>query len=437
MATDYGAVGNGTTNDTAALAVAATAAAGATLVLPKGVYLIDSLVLPAGTTLRGEGSATLKARVAASPVVTLSANCTVNGVSIHGNSFVKTGIDTGGSADFNITGCSITNCGSAGIVVSGSGGVSVRGHISGNTIKSCDSGIQWWGGDSAVSSTVGLYDLTITGNSVETAAGGIWGSLGGRISITGNTVKNCTDVGVDVEGGTNCVITGNTVANCLNGGITLFYGAKRITITGNNVRQDSGCGPAIAFKTSTTSSQVTVSGNTLQAVAHMAIATDAHALSDSVIDGNLMEAGYPMAVRLLDCYKVNTTNNKISVNQSAPSGSGTIGLSYEGTSESLISGNQIELTVSDVSTANQGAGIYLYWRSAGYPCQKNTVTNNVVKGFLRSINDQCWGDASSWNAIQGNRVDAISRKNLTGWSGVISNNISYANPTLTVTPTSY
>ncbi len=58
VASDFGATGNGTTNDTAALknAVAAAAARGKKLYLPPGTYrLEEEIILPAGSVLQGAG----------------------------------------------------------------------------------------------------------------------------------------------------------------------------------------------------------------------------------------------------------------------------------------------------------------------------------------------------------------------------------------------
>jgi hypothetical protein len=56
---DYGAVGNGTTVDTAAFVAAIAAAAGRSVTIPAGLYLVDSLTVPYGVTLEFEGGACL------------------------------------------------------------------------------------------------------------------------------------------------------------------------------------------------------------------------------------------------------------------------------------------------------------------------------------------------------------------------------------------
>ena len=52
--------------------------------------------------------------------------------------------------------------------------------------------------------------------------GGIWGTDSENLSITGNTISDCADVGLDMEGGVNCVTSGNTVRNANNGELSWF-----------------------------------------------------------------------------------------------------------------------------------------------------------------------------------------------------------------------
>jgi hypothetical protein len=56
----WGAKGNGSTDDTAAIQAVIDAVGGGTVLLPAGTYIADGLQVDSGTTLRGEGDATLK-----------------------------------------------------------------------------------------------------------------------------------------------------------------------------------------------------------------------------------------------------------------------------------------------------------------------------------------------------------------------------------------
>lgn len=116
--------------------------------------------------------------------------------------------------------------------------------VVGNNISFYGHGIQWWGGDSnpstgqgAVSNPRWCRNLHIANNHVTDiiGGGGIWGSMGQYISITGNTIQRCGDVGIDLEGCFYATVQGNTVKDCDNGGITTFFYNRGIQIFGNVV----------------------------------------------------------------------------------------------------------------------------------------------------------------------------------------------------------
>ena len=77
---DFGAVGDGTTDDTAAIQAAVTAAAalGASTYFPVGTYIVRNILVPANSVLFGDKSATLTLKVLAvgdwSPIITLQGN---------------------------------------------------------------------------------------------------------------------------------------------------------------------------------------------------------------------------------------------------------------------------------------------------------------------------------------------------------------------------
>lgn len=113
-----------------------------------------------------------------------------------------------------------------------------------NVIRGCRHGVQWWGGDSnnarggQFANPRWARRIAITGNVVDTMMrGGIWGSMGQGITVAGNTVKDCGDVGIDFEGTWDSVASGNVVANTGKGCLSTFFNCRNVLFTGNTCTQ--------------------------------------------------------------------------------------------------------------------------------------------------------------------------------------------------------
>jgi hypothetical protein len=124
----------------------------------------------------------------------------------------------------------------------------------GNHVEAYYHGIVWWGGNSGYqqSPSAPYYDglpftntrktsqVRVVGNYVyNVQQGGIWGSMGQDTVVSGNTVIDAGDTGIDFEGDFNSVATGNTVrvtgAKACNVCISTFYTVKGVLFTGNVV----------------------------------------------------------------------------------------------------------------------------------------------------------------------------------------------------------
>lgn len=99
----FGAVGDGVTDDTAALQTAITAAAGKALYVPAGVYMHTLLTIPADTLIEGDGYATQFKKNADGVMMNLGARSELRSLYLAGNgaSFTGTGvlIDSGSLDD--------------------------------------------------------------------------------------------------------------------------------------------------------------------------------------------------------------------------------------------------------------------------------------------------------------------------------------------------
>ena len=443
----YGATGDGATDDTAALNAWATAVAGKTALLPPGTYLTSTGVsLGASTTLHAYGAA-LKGTSGTSHTLTVTTGCQVFGLEVNGNKSVKTGgscvyaatasniilrdlylhdaftkgINFASVTDYQIHGCRIADCTSQGIDLV----TSDRGRIEGNTINDCAHGIQWWGGDAAVSSTIGFQYITISGNVIRNVVGGgIWGSLGQFISVTGNVIDTCADVGIDFEGCKDSTATGNTVRNCTNAGLSVFYGSSHVVFEGNSVRQETtAMGAGFKAFTGTTNTHISVIGNDFYSAStnKEAVSTDDQGLSESLISSNnIVTTGF-RAVRLLQCHSISVMGNRISV-------ASDTGITMEGGSDSHVGNNRIITSVDNSTTASTAGGVILFWKSSTFPCQRNRVVNNFILGFVQGVRDDCWGDNASYNLIEDNGVAVITHKGDSGYFGVINNNRSPSVP---------
>jgi hypothetical protein len=113
--------------------------------------------------------------------------------------------------------------------------------VANNFISGHKEGIQWWGGDGlsadegagSLAADRKCYDGTIIGNIVYNTVGGIWGAMGTRIVVNGNTVVGCKDVCIDFESCVDSSATGNTAADAANGALTVIGLSGNITFADN------------------------------------------------------------------------------------------------------------------------------------------------------------------------------------------------------------
>lgn len=313
--------------------------------------------------------------------------------------------------------------------------------VSNNILSNYDHGIQYWGGDSAKGDTYGgVKRITIAANKVQNVVGGaIWGSEGSRIFITGNIADNCGDVCLDAEASSEVTISGNTVQNAVNGGIATFFGSTGVIISSNTVIQEATYQKPASHPNSSyaavhihggnrpsnhVTQNVQIFDNTLNvAGVSWAITTDQGALGDSTIRSNVIASSSPSSapIRILGGSNVDILTNRIS-------GAAPVGVSIEGPSRSSILNNVIAYTGASRVLDTSKGGIHIYWRSAAEPAQYNQIKGNTITGYPISINDDCWGDNSSFNVIDNNLVDTVfHRGSGAAYKGVIANNHSNSN----------
>lgn len=317
---DFGAVGDGVTNDTAAIQAALTAASA--VVFPAGVYLITSAIsVPSNRTLTGQnarvkwnassfayaftGSAVtdidfsnleFESTVAVTGSETAALRFTnVKRLNVVGCVTTNTTLlsvwtsaanygaavfdETSGSfncnTDIRVVDCDITG---AGAVAEGGGaavlmGYALRWAVSNIVMKKCSQGVMWWGGDSnpavdgaLVNNRKNKHGAVSNCVAYSIYGGAYWGSMGQNISVTGCSARDVGDVAIDFEGCSDCSASGNTVYNATNGGLTTFWYNQNVVFSGNSVVQPAAqpCARIYNAGANTENKSVTFSGNTFR-----------------------------------------------------------------------------------------------------------------------------------------------------------------------------
>ena len=256
---DFGAVGDGKTDDTAAF-VRALGKCDGELLVPAGQYRVANLKIPEGTLVRGVGVRSVLTMPPDVEAAVLPGNdCTLTDLKFVGTADDKTGPVQGGmillryvrgvSLDRLVVEDSpragvftdradhfrVSDCRFKGVAVGVSIVFSHQGIIAGNFVEDAkDHGMQFWGNWQFEQKDVS--DLVFSRNVIRNAGGGgIWGTGGVRVVMTGNTVDGAGDICLDYEWCDDSTIVGNTVRNGTNAGISLFYGCASVTIAGNSV----------------------------------------------------------------------------------------------------------------------------------------------------------------------------------------------------------
>jgi hypothetical protein len=308
---DYGAVGDGTTNDTVAFGLAITAASGNVLELPPGTYkIVSALTIPANTTITGYG-ATLDFSTAGNiTALTLGSNVKLFGfkligpgnASYNGSSIgVKCyGTDNTPSAPTYITGPTLQD-----LFVTEFAGQGVdckyndNGKISECYVSECGyTGIQLLSCNrfQVSNSYVGQITPGTSGNAYGISVSSSEGTVTADPvpvfnQIIGNIVEDVPVwTGIDTHGGNGLVVSNNVVHNCKLGikitdrdvsGVRTVA-PKNVVVSGNYIYDNEiSAGAAItvngAYPSTTTdyATNISIVGNVIQG----------HGTAGSILEG--------------------------------------------------------------------------------------------------------------------------------------------------------
>jgi len=436
---EYGATGDGITDDATAIQGALDIGA-SEVYFPVGTYVCGTMltVSTAGQKLYGPGTIKIEDGLN-NAVITLSAGCTLEGLTFDGNSANQSGgsilfLD---SADVCIEGCTFTDA--IGYAIHQvSGGVhdacdnlilrhcTFQKMVPGNTYNT--DVILSGGGDHVLVEGNSFVDgpklilmgatgytfpsARVIGNRVTNAAQvGLeaWEAPG--LVLAGNVVDTSADLGISVGWSPGASITGNTVNGAHDIGIEVYINGSDpdrsgsldgATVCGNTVRDTTGNGYGIVIGPYN-SDGIVVTGNTIEGGVHGIYLNDLGAGTGITISANSINGFSDTGV--LEASTNGNDGMVIAGNFiycTAWGGSGTrsgIALVDSDATDSVISGNLVYVPSS--STVDVGTGIYV----AG---SRHLIGNNRIVGSAKLAYGITLDTATANCLVTGNLVTGTS-----------------------------
>jgi parallel beta-helix repeat protein len=355
---DFGALGDGTNDDTTAIQSALNSGA-LYVFVPQGTYKITStLTIPTGVEFYGcDNSSVISLANNASMISTTGSNIVVRNMKLNGNS--STYNNAGNNAiyvnwtsiagsNLKISNVSIINIAGAGIIAlassgtastemwiencnienTGAHGIIIQDYISnvwiiGNKVKytgllvsdrpgitASRNGSNVTVADNICIGSPSALGVSVHGISIDTTT---------NASVTGNNISGWIGYGIEIGLSTNCTVSANTITNVKNAGIALSANQStsqvnnNITISGNTITAPNGPGiySFITGGTGTLFNQNisvvgnTVNGSTTSSGIYMGLC---NILS---ITGNSVYNNYLSGIYILDCKNVLTSANTV------------------------------------------------------------------------------------------------------------------------------
>jgi parallel beta-helix repeat protein len=388
---DYGAIGDGTTDDTVAIVATITAAAsGDTILFPKGTFRVktsgafNSAVQLGSKSLRFLGSkSVIQADPASATGIRLISMVGTDQV-IEGIEFDPNGVTSAicvflsNASRTTIRQCLFTNPQNAGVWITGTtsdlsvidnkfSGVNygVLADAASTCTRVLIQGNRFMGGATGDAieintPTTGSSDIHIVGN-----------------IISGYTNTSSSGIGIGMATVSHGSIVGNLIYNCGLDGIHFEDGTNGITVTGNKIRSCGRAGISInSSNASRNTTDIVVTGNTVQDCATNAgsagIAIEGvQAHRGHVVSGNLVRncgraaaTVYGILVGGLTARDCSVTGNVVSNTV----GSTTAGIVVSNGSTITISGNRC--------FDDQGGKTQIYGLQTIGSSDNNTITGN-------------------------------------------------------------
>lgn len=258
---NLGVTGNGVTDDTSAINYALSVSAGKTLYFPSGTYICETLTIPSGTTLLGDGAGltTIKAKSTLSGSAALIKNQTTSGsVNVYYDKWIRIegitfdGNNLGGNQTrvsellgfskcqhIEIRNCRITNVQYMGIAFGGCNVIRMSNceldNIGDHTTGLSVNGPAVWLGQSLD----GSYDIDaiFDGLYIHDCYEAGFNASGNKVKIVNCVIRDVKEAGIFVSNAvTDILIQGNTIQGVTRTNISssgLEIGAGNVRIIGN------------------------------------------------------------------------------------------------------------------------------------------------------------------------------------------------------------
>jgi len=404
---DFGAVGDGVTDDLAAIH-SAIATGVAEVFFPEGTYRISSQIeaSSAGQRLVGVGAKTVvkptdSGYVSTSVIRQTSTDCTIEKIRVEGNSANTTSCL--GINGFNtVIDCEVDDTSSYGIAANDKSNVLIKGC----KVTNVQAGYGIW--CQAISTVTALSDITLQDNYVDMShadpatstqvAALVRGTLSlytSDVKVIGNTFIQCVDptnstpLGVElryIEGG---VISGNVSRDgsmlcsvaasnrvTVDGNVaysptyyaievagTADAGCFDTVISNNTINGNSVCNEGIALQGATASKRATVTGNTVRDCGNgIYVFTEWEAVS---VASNVVSQTAGVAIYLAVCPYSSVTGNVVS-------GTPAYAMFMNDCSNQTITGNIID------GATTAGIGLYSPTGVVDYVTLGNNVFSSTV-----------------------------------------------------------
>jgi parallel beta-helix repeat protein len=240
---DYGAVGDGTSNDTSAFAAALAADKPVFVPRTAASYLIANLAIPSNATIFGEGDLSLIEPHGTSPTYVFNLGSAddihISGLafevdkSVHGSTLVIRG---DGCERVTVSDCRMTKAGSIGVHLVNSTDCTVEKT---SIAEYASHGILFGITSTNVNTNCRVLDCTVS--TAASTAHGIMVQGGRRCLVQGNSATGGGCFGIHFEGCEQSQIADNTTANTYREGISLLE-SKYCSISNNQCYWDGDTG---------------------------------------------------------------------------------------------------------------------------------------------------------------------------------------------------